>query len=346
MEHKTDNAGKWEKRWHPLRREWVVYAAHRNSRPWNFDVKPAKTEAPAYDPTCYLCPGNPRVSGKSNPGYQDVFIFDNDHPVVGLDAPAIAEDMLSAHDGLYKRGSATGIARVVCYDPRHNVSLSELDTEQIARVFRALREQMVEFRQHPKISSVLIFENKGELVGVSNPHPHCQIYATDFHFNMVRREMEAMHVHRQQKDTNLFGDIIKAERSDRVRIISESETAISFIPYFARFAYEAWIFPKKRHATLITMTDDEIYGLAEAFRVLTRKYDGLFRSSFPYVMAIAQAPVDGGYYEDYHMHLVFSPPLRQPGLQKFLAGPETGADTFMADTMPEDKAAELQKVDI
>jgi len=346
MEHNADNTGNWEKRWHPLRREWVVYAAHRNNRPWNFDIKEQVKVAPAFDPNCYLCPGNPRVSGRSNPEYKDVFIFDNDHPVVGLHAPAIADDMMASHEGLYKRAPATGIARVVCYDPRHNVSLSELDTDRIARVFRALREQMVEFKQHPKINSVLIFENKGELVGVSNPHPHCQIYATDFHFNMVRREMEAMHVHRQQKDSNLFADIIAAEQKDRVRVISESEHAISFIPYFARFAYEAWIFPKKRHATLITMSDEEIYGLAEAFRVLTRKYDGLFRSSFPYVMAIAQAPVDGGHYDDYHMHLVFSPPLRQPGLQKFLAGPETGADTFMADTMPEDKAAELQKVQI
>ena len=344
MEKNTGHTGKWEKRWHPLRREWVVYAAHRNNRPWNFDIKEQVKEAPAFDPTCYLCPGNPRVSGKSNPDYQDVFIFDNDHPVVGLEAPAIAEEMLTAHNGLYKRAPATGIARVVCYDPRHNVSLSELDTDQIARVFRALRDQMVEFEQHPKISSVLIFENKGELVGVSNPHPHCQIYATDFHFNMVRREMEAMREYGQQKEGNLFADIIAAEQKDRVRVISESDNAISFIPYFARFAYEAWIFPKKRHATLITMSDEEIHGLAEAFRVLTRKYDGLFRSSFPYVMAIAQAPVDGGRYDDYHMHLVFSPPLRQPGLQKFLAGPETGADTFMADTMPEDKAAELQKV--
>jgi UDPglucose--hexose-1-phosphate uridylyltransferase len=226
------------------------------------------------------------------------------------------------------------------------VSLSELDVPRIARIFRALREEMVFFRNHPKIKSVLIFENKGEIVGVSNPHPHCQIYATDFHFNMVRREMEAMHVHKQQKESNIFSDIIQAELKDRKRIIWESETAVVFIPFFARFAYEAWIFPKKRHATLITMTDEEINGLAEAFRVLTRKYDGLFRSSFPYIMAMAQAPVDGGYYEDYHMHLVFSPPLRQPGLQKFLAGPETGADTFMADTIPEDKALELQNMDI
>ncbi len=346
MDTTKAHTGKWEKRWHPLRREWVVYSAHRNNRPWNFEVKTIHKEASSYDPGCYLCPGNLRVSGAVNPDYQDVFIFDNDHPVVGLDAPAIAEEISSAHEGLYKRASATGISRVVCYDPRHDVSLSELDVPRIARIFRALREEMVFFRNHPKIKSVLIFENKGEIVGVSNPHPHCQIYATDFHFNMVRREMEAMHVHKQQKESNIFSDIIQAELKDRKRIIWESETAVVFIPFFARFAYEAWIFPKKRHATLITMTDEEIIGLAEAFRVLTRKYDGLFRSSFPYIMAMAQAPVDGGYYEDYHMHLVFSPPLRQPGLQKFLAGPETGADTFMADTIPEDKALELQNMDI
>ena len=346
MEKNHANEGKWEKRWHPLRREWVVYAAHRNNRPWNFDIKEKVKDTPAYDPTCYLCPGNPRVSGKTNPVYEDVFIFDNDHPVVGLEAPSIPDELVSLHGGLYKRASATGIARVVCYDPRHDVSLSELDTDHIAKVFRALRQEMVFFREHPSISSVLIFENKGELVGVSNPHPHCQIYATDFHFNMVRREMEAMEEYRLLKNRNIFEDIIRAEHADNVRIIHESDTAICFLPYFARFAYEAWIFPKKRHATLITMSDEEIFGLAEAFRVLTRKYDGLFRTSFPYVMAMAQAPVDGGHYDDYHMHLVFSPPLRQPGLQKFLAGPETGADTFMADTMPEEKAAELQKIEI
>lgn len=344
MRAKETYEGKWEKRWHPLRREWVVYAAHRNFRPWNFEIKKKKLEAPAYDPNCYLCPGNTRISGLKNPGYKDVFIFDNDHPVVGLDSPLINETQASLHDGLYKRGRAEGIARVVCYDPRHNVTLSDITTDQVAKVFIALRSEMIFFQKHDKIKSVLIFENKGEIVGVSNPHPHCQIYSTDFVFNVVQKELQAAEEYKKEKNRNIFHDIIEAEQTDELRIIAANETAIAFIPFFARFAYETYIFPKKRHATLATMSDDELYGIAEIFQTVTKKYDANFKSSFPYIMAFAQAPVDGGNYDMYHMHLIICPPLRQPGLQKFLAGPETGADTFMADTMPEEKAAELRKI--
>lgn len=333
--------GQWEKRWHPLRREWVVYAAHRNNRPWNFEIKNTVTSAPAYDPTCYLCPGNTRISGKKNPDPYDVFIFENDHPVVGLNAPVIPEEYRS---GLYRKASATGIAKVVCYDPRHHVTLNEVSTEQVARVFRALREEMVAFAAHPAIKAVLIFENKGEVVGVSNPHPHCQIYATDFTFNNVKREMEAVAAYQSETGRNLFDDIIAAEKKDDIRIIAENDHAIGFIPFFARFAYETYVFPKKRHATLITMSDEELYGLAEVFQTITRKFDANFKSSFPYILAFDQAPVDGEAYPDYHLHLNICPPYRQPGLQKFLAGPETGADTFMADTIPEEKAAELRKI--
>ncbi len=336
--------GQWEKRWHPLRREWIVYAGHRNNRPWNFDLKTGGKQSVEYDPGCYLCPGNKRVNGNINPDYKDVFIFDNDHPVVGLNAPAISPPLAELHDGLYKRTAATGIARVVCYDRRHNVSLTDLNPDQIKNVFLSLREQMNFFSEHPAIKSVLIFENKGEIVGVSNPHPHCQIYATDFVFNLFQKELEAAAGWRKEKGTNLFAEIIKAEQADAVRIISENEHAIAFIPFFARFAYEAYIFPKKKHATLSTMTDEELHGLAEVFQILTRKFDLNFKTSFPYVMAFAQAPVDGNEYPEYHMHLLLCPPLRQPGLQKFLAGPETGADTFMADTIPEEKAAELRKI--
>lgn len=336
--------GKWEKRWHPLRREWIVYAAHRNNRPWNFGLKTAAAKAETYDPGCYLCPRNSRVNGNVNPDYKDVFIFDNDHPVVGLNAPAVEGINSNLHNGLYQRASATGIARVVCYDPRHNESLTDLEVGQIATVFSALREQMKFFAEHPLIKSVLIFENKGEIVGVSNPHPHCQIYATDFVFNLFQKELDAAKAWRTEKGSNLFADIIEAEKKDEMRIIAENEHAIAFIPFFARFAYEAYVFPKQKHATLITMSDAELEGLAAAFQVLTRKYDVNFNTSFPYVMAFAQAPVDGEVYEDYHMHLLLCPPLRQPGLQKFLAGPETGADTFMADTIPEEKAAELRGI--
>ncbi|HUR10583.1 MAG TPA: galactose-1-phosphate uridylyltransferase, partial [Flavitalea sp.] len=181
--------GNWEKRWHPLRREWIVYAAHRNSRPWNFAAKPVVTHAHSYDPGCYLCPGNARVSGQINPDYKNVFIFENDHPVVGMDAPEPPANEKSFHGSLYRKGKAAGIAKVVCYDPRHNVTLSDVMPEQVTKVFVALREEMKTFEKNETIKSVLIFENKGEIVGVSNPHPHCQIYATDFVFNLFSKEL-------------------------------------------------------------------------------------------------------------------------------------------------------------
>lgn len=336
--------GNWEKRWHPLRREWVVYAAHRNNRPWNFDKKESFVNVPQYDPGCYLCPGNKRVSGLINPAYQDVFVFDNDHPVVGINAPQIPAAFQNQHDGLYKKAPAVGISKVVCYDPRHDVTLNDIPVEKVANVFRVLRDEMNFFLKHEKIKSVLIFENKGEIVGVSNPHPHCQIYATDFTFNVFQKELDAAASYRLEKGRNIFNDIIEAEKKDELRIVAENKGAVAFIPYFARFAYETYVFPKNRHATLVTMSDDELYDLAEAFQIVTKKFDANFQSSFPYVMVFAQAPVDGNEYSDYHMHLIICPPLRQPGLMKYLAGPETGADTFMADTMPEEKAAELRKI--
>ena len=338
--------GNWEKRWHPLRREWVVYAAHRNSRPWNFEKKEPGKPVPDYDPDCYLCPGNKRVNGIQNPAYVNVFVFENDHPVVGLDAPGIPNEFQNQHGGLYKKSEAAGIAKVVCYDPKHNVTLNDISVDKVSEVFKALREEMIFFQQHEKIKSVLIFENKGEIVGVSNPHPHCQIYAVDFTFNVIQKEMAAAEEYRKLNHRNIFSDIIAAEQKDEIRIISENKHAIAFIPFFARFAYETYVFPKKRHATLITMSDEELEGLAEVFQSVTKKFDANFRSSFPYVLAFAQAPVDGEIYEDYHMHLIICPPLRQPGLMKFLAGPETGADTFMADTMPEEKAAELRSIQL
>lgn len=139
--------GKWEKRWHPLRQEWVVYAAHRNNRPWSFDRKNHSREAPTFDPGCYLCPGNHRISGQQNPDYKQVYIFENDHPVVGMQAPALPA--YHDHHGFYRKGEAKGIAKVVCYDPRHNVTLTDMDVKDIAAVFRALRDEMIFFSSIP-----------------------------------------------------------------------------------------------------------------------------------------------------------------------------------------------------
>ncbi|MBC7851191.1 MAG: galactose-1-phosphate uridylyltransferase, partial [Chitinophagaceae bacterium] len=165
-------------------------------------------------------------------------------------------------------------------------------------------------------------------------------------FNVVTKEMDSVAAYKEETGKNLFEEIIGAEEKDELRVISSNSNALAFIPFFARFAYETYVFPRKRHATLITMSDEELYDLAEVFQQVTKKFDANFNASFPYILAVAQAPVDNTPYPDYHMHLIICPPLRQPGLQKFLAGPETGADTFMADTIPEEKAAELRKLKV
>ncbi len=338
--------GQWEQRWHPLRQEWVVYSAHRNTRPWSGASVAQAAESPSYDPKCYLCPGNLRAQGKKNPQYQGVYIFDNDFPVVGDDAPLVETTVPGAHSALFQRKRADGIARVVCYDPRHNVHLAQIACRQVAQVFLAWREQTIELTANPAIRFVLIFENRGEIVGVSNPHPHCQIYATNFVFSLIEKELKASEEFLSEHRRNLFDEILSLELHSRERIVAENETACAFIPFFARYAYEVMIFPKKRHATLATMAEEELFGLAEVFQSVIRRYDSLYQMPFPYVMSIFQAPVDGRDYSHYHLHLLIQPPLRRPGLQKFPAGPEIGGGNFMADTMPEEKARELQQVDL
>jgi UDPglucose--hexose-1-phosphate uridylyltransferase len=337
-----ENKGKWEKRWHPLREEWVVYSAHRNARPWQgAGLIKAKTSV-EYDPTCYLCPGNSRIHGSANPDYKDVFIFENDHPVVGINAPEVP----NTTDQLYKKGKATGIAKVVCYDPRHNITLSQMKLESVVKVFESFQNETRELAENPAIKSVLIFENKGEAVGVSNAHPHCQIYATDFPLKLVEQQIKIATDYQAKKNQNIFEAIIEQEKRDEVRVLAENEYAIAFVPFFARYAYEVMIFPKGTHQHLTSLTAEEVSGLASVFHQVVRRMDMNFNIDFPYVMSVMQAPVDGGNYSDFRMHLWLQPPYRQPGLIKYLAGPEIGAGNFMADTIPEDKAAELRSIDL
>jgi len=340
------NLGKWEKRWHPILEQWVVYAAHRNSRPWSTakaGFGESEKKVP-YDPECYLCPCNSRIHGAVNSEYKGVYVFDNDHPVVGENAPN--HSVLDTIDGLYYRGSAKGVARVICYHDRHDVTMASIPKAAVQEVFKTLQKQTLELSLKPDITSVFIFENRGELVGVSNPHPHCQLYATDFVFGHVQEGLFASAKHRARTGRNLFADIIAAEIKAKVRIIAENEHAIAFIPFFARWAYEVMVFPKGEHQTLTTMREPEIRGFASIYQEVVKRYDGLFQAEFPYVMSLLQAPVDGECYDHYRLHAWLQPPLRQPTLQKFLAGPEIGGGIFMADTMPEEKAAELKAVNL
>jgi UDPglucose--hexose-1-phosphate uridylyltransferase len=329
----------WEERWHPLREEWVIVAAHRQNRPWSGGtVEHAATHEPAYVPDCYLCPGNLRVSGRRNADYTSTFVFDNDMPCASPDAPR----ELERPPGIYRNQPAEGLARVVCYSPNHSLTLAELETAQVDELLQVWQEQYRELGSRPEVKHVLIFENKGEAVGVSNPHPHCQIYATNFVFKYIETEARVSQKHLEETGRILFQDILDAERVDGSRIVYENDGAIAFMPYFARYAYEVFVAPKRTHPSVAALSDAERRDFADALRRVLVKFDNLWRTPFPYVMPLHQAPTDGGDYGGFHFHVEFHPPLRRPNLLKYLAGPEIGGGNFLSDTAPEEKAAELR----
>ena len=329
----------WEERWHPLREEWVIVAAHRQDRPWSGGtVEHAEEELPEYLPDCYLCPGNVRVSGKRNDDYTGTFVFDNDHPSVSPDAP----ETPAPPTGIYRNRPARGIARVVCYSPKHNLTLGELEREEVANLLRVWQDEYTDLGSRPDIAHVLTFENKGAAVGVSNPHPHCQIYATNFVFKTIETEARAAQRHLAETGRVLFQDILAAERQDGRRIIAENDSAIAFLPYFARYAYEVFVAPKQTHPSIAALSEAEVRDFAAVLKTVLVKFDNLWRMPFPYVMPLHQAPTDGGDYSGFHFHIEFHPPLRKPNLLKYLAGPEIGGGNFLSDTSPQEKAAELR----
>jgi UDPglucose--hexose-1-phosphate uridylyltransferase len=331
----------WEERWHPLREEWVIVAAHRQERPWLGNVVGAKAERlPEYVPDCYLCPGNERVSGLRNAPYKDVFSFENDHPCVSPSAPRD----IAPPPGILRARPAEGVARVLCYSPRHDLTLAELPHAEIVTLLRAWQAEYRELAARPEVKSVLTFENKGEVVGVSNPHPHCQIYATNFVWKTIETEVVAGARHLAATGRILFQDILSAERDDGRRILYEDETAVAFVPYFARYAYEAYVAPVRSHPSIAALGDEELEGFARALANVLVRYDNLWKTSFPYVLVLHQAPTDGKVYPEYHFHVQIHPPLRKPNLLKYLAGPEIGGGSFLSDTAPEATAAELRAV--
>lgn len=331
--------GRWEERWHPLREEWVILAGHRQNRPWSGEEQNLHLQpTPRYDPGCYLCPGNQRVSGKTNPVFSGIHVFDNDHPCVGDQAPM----ELPVPTGIYKNRPATGLSRVICYSPRHDLTLAEVAPAEVENLVGTWQKEYKDLAARPGINHVLMFENKGEAVGVSNPHPHGQIYATNFVFKTIETEAKASHNHFLMAGRPLFQEILKAEFQDEKRIIAENETAVAFIPYFGRYAYEVFVAPKETHPSVADLTDREAADFAAILQNVLIRFDNLWQMPFPYVMPLHNAPTDGGEYANFHFHIEFHPPLRKPNLLKHLAGPEIGGGNFLSDTIPEEKAAELR----
>jgi len=334
----------WEERWHPLREEWVVVAAHRQNRPWSGEqVHSGAPASPSYMKDCFLCPGNLRVSGQQNDAYLDVFVFDNDHPCVAPFAPEVSTAP-SDGSGVHRARAARGSAKVVCYSPRHDLTLAELSPDEIVVLLRAWQVEYRKLGALPEVEHVLVFENKGEVVGVSNPHPHCQIYATNFVFKTIEIEVQAARRHFDHTGRVLFQDLIAAELADGRRVIAENRAAIAFLPYFARYAYETYVAPKRSYPSLADVPEAELLDFALVLQEVLVRFDNLWRMEFPYVMVLHQAPTDGGNHQSFHFHVEFHPPLRKPNLLKYLAGPEIGGGNFLSDTCPEDKAAELRAV--
>ena len=299
----------------------------------------AEADSPAWVDGCYLCPRNKRIHGAVNPDYHDIFVFDNDHPCVGEQAPEP-----SSSDDLYRRERANGLARVICYGPEHHLRLCRMPTDRVEALLATMQQQVIDCRNHPDINGILIFENNGEAVGVSNPHPHCQVYGLGFHPTDFARELGACDAYYSQHGTQLMQAIVDRECADGDRIIASNEHAVAFIPWFARFAYEVYIVPRAACSSIADLDEHQCAGLASIWHDVLVRFDNLWQQPFPYLMNIHEPPTDNQGYPSYRTFLAFSPPLRAPGLLKHLAGPETGAGTFIADTWPEDKAAELRAV--
>ena len=329
----------WELRWHPLRGEWVLIAAHRDARPWLGESVSASTDAVTYDPACYLCPGNVRARGDRNPEYTGTYVFDNDFSPAGADP----EGPTSSH-GFYRAAPAAGRCRVVCFHPRHDLSLSRMTVDGIEKVVETWQNEYRMLGGDPDINHVLIFENRGEVVGVSNPHPHCQIYGTSFVFSLIEKEVALGREHLKNEGCTLYHSVLEQELSDGLRVIARNETMVAFVPYFARYAYEVHLAPLESRPSIADLTLTESADFASLLKEVLCRYDNLFQMPFPYVMAFHQAPTDGEEHPEFHFHVEFHPPLRNPATLKYLAGPEIGGGNMLMDVTPEVKAQELQAV--
>ncbi len=315
-----------------------MYTAHRAGRPWVGDkVTAPPSVVPSYDPSCALCPGNKRIHG-TTPKYTGVYCFTNDLPPFSDEAP-----FTPSTDELYRNRPAHGTAEVLCYHPDHSKTFADLSPIEAANVVRAWTDRYTQLAGRPNVNHVLIFENKGSLVGTSNPHPHCQIYASNLIYGITEREHTASVAHFKDTGQSLLMEIVVREAIGP-RVVCQNNQFLACVPWFARYAYEVFILPKRLANSLADLTDEEQVALAALMREVSIRYDNLWKMPFPYVMAIHQAPTDGKDYSQYPFHIEYHPPLRKPDTMKYLAGPEIGGGSMTNESDPDTRAAELRNV--
>ncbi len=324
-----------------LNGQWVLVAPHRTQRPWQGQVEKAATgQRIEYDPDCYLCPGNKRASGEVNPDYQHTYIFTNDFTALLLDIPV---DKLNQNDLLIAQ-SERGICRVVCFSPNHSLTLPEMTVEAITKVVDTWTAETLALAARPEINYATIFENKGAMMGCSNPHPHGQIWASELLPNEVEHEKVQQEQYFQKKGSCLLCDYLNLEIQQGERIICENEGFIALVPFWATWPFETLLVSKRHFATFPEMTSRERFFLADILKRLTTRYDNLFYTSFPYSMGFHQAPLDGESYPAWHFHAHFYPPLlRSATIRKFMVGFEM-LGTPQRDISPEVSAVRLREL--
>ncbi len=325
------------RRFNPLTGEWVLVSPHRAKRPWQGQVEKGGTpERPAYDPSCYLCPRNARAGGHQNPDYQDTFVFDNDFAALLTDTPAGGVD-----EGLFRAEAETGLCRVICFSPRHDLTLAEMGTAGIRRVVDLWAEQYAELGARDDINHVQIFENKGETMGCSNPHPHGQIWAQRAIPNEPARELAQQRAYLERHGRPLLADYLAAELERGERIVCANNGFVALVPFWAVWPFETLVLPRRHVASLLELDDDERTALADVLGRLTARYDNLFETSFPYSAGLHQAPTDGAPHPEWGLHMHFYPPLlRSATVKKFMVGYEMLGGP-QRDITPETSAARL-----
>ena len=328
------------RRWNPLRRSWVMVSPHRTQRPWQGEV--SKTAAPAsltYDPECYLCPGNKRAGGEVNPVYGNVFSFVNDYAAVLPNPPAVVDQTASP---LLAAEPVQGICKVLCFHPDHSLTLAKMNRPDIRRVIDAWAEETEKITALDWINHIQIFENRGAMMGASNPHPHCQIWATSHIPDEPALETEAQQAYLAEEGTCLLCDYHAAERAYGERVIVENEHFTAVVPWWAVWPFETMILSRRHCGLLPEFAGGERDALADILKRVTSLYDNLFDISFPYTMGFHQSPVDGIAHPEWHFHAHFYPPLlRSATVRKFMVGFEM-LGMPQRDITPEDAAARLR----